>query len=116
MFFVAFKDYCKKYKSKSSLHGFVNNSEHHKELITTWFETYITYEDAINSLMRKFKKTYKDFTKANYKSKTIPDLSFLFTQSELQKSTMKNGARVLNETIGTTAKNLIIRLKLPPKV
>lgn len=104
MFFVAFKNYCKKHKSKSTLHGFVNNNEHHKELITTWFETYITYEDAMNSLMRKFKRVYKNSTKANYKSKTIPDLSSLFTQSELQKSTMKNGARVLNETINTTAK------------
>ncbi|CAO3640624.1 unnamed protein product [Mucor hiemalis] len=111
----AIKDYCKKHKSKSSLHGFVNNSEHHKELITTWFETFITYEDSMNSLIRKFKKIYKDLTKANYKSKSLPDLSSLFTQSELQKSTMKNGARVLNEAIDTTAKNLIIRLKLRPK-
>ncbi|CAO0799916.1 unnamed protein product [Mucor circinelloides] len=69
----------------------------------------------MNSLMRKFKRVYKNSTKASYKSKTIPDLSSLFTQSELQKSTIKNGARVLNETINTTAKKLIIRLKLAPK-
>lgn len=78
---VTLKNYCNKSKSKSTLYGFANN-EHHKELITTWFEIYHAYEDAMNSLMRKFKKVYRDSTKANYKSKIIPDLRFLFTQSE----------------------------------
>ncbi|KAG1042984.1 hypothetical protein G6F43_011767 [Rhizopus delemar] len=66
--------------------------------------------------MRKFKRVYKDSTKANYKTKTISDLNPLFTQSELQKSTMKDGARVLNEAINTMTKNHILRLKLLPEI
>ncbi|EIE90193.1 hypothetical protein RO3G_14904 [Rhizopus delemar RA 99-880] len=66
----------------------------------------------MNSLMRKFKRVYKDSTKANYKSKIIPDLSPLFTQSELQKSTMKNGARVLNEAINITTKKTHTKIEI----
>ncbi|CAO3693261.1 unnamed protein product [Rhizopus stolonifer] len=95
----AFKNYCKLHKSKSTLCGFVNNDIQHKELIVTWFETYATYEDAMESLLRKFKQAYKHSMKTKYKSTTIPDLSPLFTQSELRKSATKNGARVLDVKI-----------------
>lgn len=115
-FFAAFKKYCGKSKFKSTLHGFANNGDYHKELITTWFEIYATYDDAMSNLLRKFKTAYYISKKTNYTSKTVPDLSSLFAQAQLQKSITKNGAEALNESVNTTTKKIMLRLKLPPQV
>ncbi|KAI8967696.1 hypothetical protein BDF20DRAFT_991690 [Mycotypha africana] len=87
---VLLRNYCGKSKFKSTLHWFANSDDHHKELITTWFEIYTTYDDAMSNVLRKFKTEYYVSTKTNYTSKTVPDLSSLFAQAQLQKSITKN--------------------------
>lgn len=68
----------------------------------------------MSNLLRKFKTAYYISTKTNYTSKTVPDLSSLFAQAQLQKSITKNGAEALNESVNTTTKKIMLRLKLPP--
>ncbi|KAI9324231.1 hypothetical protein BD770DRAFT_335091 [Pilaira anomala] len=66
----------------------------------------------MTSLTRKFKTVYRKCIKTTYKPNTIPDLSVLFSNSELQKNMKKNGNELLKESMNDTSKKLAIRLRM----
>ncbi|GAA5796739.1 hypothetical protein HPULCUR_002114 [Helicostylum pulchrum] len=92
--------------------GFVRDNDEAKEIITTWFEVYNNYEDALHDLKRMFSRIYKDINKKSCVHSKSIDLEPLFDQSVANKSLMQNGTKLATSAAAAASGALLIRLNL----